>query len=69
MNKCKPFVISACLNKTYHAGAESWELGDEVQQGEGHGEGAQQEVGDGQVGDEDIPCGYQDLNRNCFLNN
>ena len=34
---------------------EGPELRDEVDEGEGHREGAEEDVGDGQVGDEDVP--------------
>ena len=41
--------------KSHHVCLDGPELGDEVGHGDWHGEQAEKEVGDGQVGDEDIP--------------
>ena len=46
---------------SHHIWSQNPVLGDDVKHGEGHGEEAEQEVGDGQVGDEDIPGSKQHL--------
>ena len=46
---------------SHHIWSQNPVLGDDVQHGEGHGEDAEEEVGDGQVGDEDIPGSQQNL--------
>ena len=46
---------------SHHIWSQNPVLGDDVQHGEGHGEGAQEEVGDGQVGDEDVSGSQQNL--------
>jgi hypothetical protein len=42
-------------------------LGDEVHQGEGHGEGAQEDVRDGEVRDKDVPGGEHHLRKKSFM--
>ena len=39
----------------HHVLAQGPVLGEDVQEGEGDGEGAQQDVREGHVGDEDVP--------------
>jgi len=46
---------------TYLIWSQGPVLGDKVHQGEGHGEGAQEDVRDGEVGNEDVPGGEHHL--------
>ena len=49
------------LLQNYHIWPKNPELSDDVQHGEGHGEGAEEEVRDGQVGNEDVPGSQEHL--------
>ena len=46
---------------TDHVWSQGPVLVGQVNQGEGHGEGAQKDVCDGQVGDEDVSCSQKNL--------
>ena len=46
------FFVNSCLDFCFFA-----HLCQEVHQSERHGEGAEEDVGDGEVGDEDVPRG------------
>ena len=49
------YLLQKDRSNIYHVWSQNPELSDDVQHGEGHGEGAEEEVRDGQVGNEDVP--------------
>ena len=49
------------LFSTFHVLAQGPIIGEYVNEGERHGEGAEEDVGDGQVGNEDVPGGQHCL--------
>ena len=54
-----------CPNFSDHIWAQLPEGREDIHQGEGDGEGAQQDVRDGQVCDEDVPRSLQRLGQRC----
>ena len=56
-----PGSTTAIKTHRIHIRSEWPILGEQVQQGERHGEGAQEQVRHGQVGNENIPCSQHDL--------
>ena len=67
-NTCIHICICICICVSYHARREAPILVDQIDEGERDCEEAEEEVGQGQVGDEDVPSGGSHLNIYQHLN-